>query len=250
MRSPRSGHGGLVLLGLSALLSGCSAASGIGTLLPGSSALSLLPVASTCDNVSLQPRDSTARAAGQWPTVRVERQTRTDSRDTTVLLTNQLGSFGWDSLMVRRGGLEPIWEASQQGAQRTRWDYGRTGVQVHTITDDSTIPARHERFRGPFFTFQELDLVIEALPLREGFSALLPLFSEVDDRMELDSVRVQASSPAGQWSIRFADSVIVATFLVDGATRRIVGYQHVFRKDGAAWKAGSIWERAIRSCSE
>ena len=115
-----------------------------------------------------------------------------------------------DSSLVKRHGLAPVWEVSQLGTQVKRWTY-----------------------KGDVFNFQELDDLLRSLPLREGYERILPLFSEGDDSLEMDTVRVVSRDPAGRWTLRFADPAIVATYEIDERTRRIVRHEHVSRRSGA-----------------
>jgi hypothetical protein len=115
-----------------------------------------------------------------------------------------------DSSLVKRHGLAPVWEVSQFGSKVKRWTY-----------------------KGDVFNFQELDDLLRSLPLREGYERILPLFSEGDDSLEMDTVRIVSRDPTGRWTLRFADPAIVATYEIDERTRRIVRHEHVSRKTGA-----------------
>lgn len=70
---------------------------------------------------------------------------------------------------------------------------------------------------------------MRSLPYRLGYTAILPLYSEGDDAIEMDSVAVVDARP-DRWTIRFADPAIVATYGIDAATRRIVSYDVTGRK--------------------
>jgi hypothetical protein len=115
-----------------------------------------------------------------------------------------------DSSLVKRHGLAPIREVSQFGGKAQRWTYD-----------------------GSVFNFQELDDLLRSLPLSEGYERILPLFSEGDDSVEMDTVRIMRRDPTGRWTLRFADPAIVATYEVDERTRRIVRHEYVLRKTGA-----------------
>jgi hypothetical protein len=115
-----------------------------------------------------------------------------------------------DSSLVKRHGLAPVWEVSQFDGKVKRWTY-----------------------KGDVFNFQELDDLLRSLPLREGYERILPLFSEGDDSLEMDTVRVVSRDPTGRWTLRFADPAIVATYEIDEQTRRIVRHEHVSRRSGA-----------------
>jgi len=114
-----------------------------------------------------------------------------------------------DTLLYHRHGLTPISEISEFDGKVKRWTYD-----------------------GSVFNFQELDDLLESLPLKQGYERILPLFSEGDDSTEMDTVRVVSRAPDGRWTLRFGDPAIVATYEVDERTRRIVRHEYVLRKTG------------------
>lgn len=115
-----------------------------------------------------------------------------------------------DTLLYQRHGLTPISEVSEFDGKVKRWTYD-----------------------GSVFNFQELEDLLESLPLKKGYERILPLFSEGDDSTEMDTVRIVSRATDGRWTLRFADAAIVATYEVDERTRRIVRHEHVSRKSGA-----------------
>jgi len=125
-----------------------------------------------------------------------------------------------DSALVKRHGLAPVWETSQFGGKAARWTYDGPRVNQHT-------------YDGPVFNFQELDDLLRSLPLRESYERILPLYSEGDDSLEMDTVRVMGRDAGGRWTLRFADPAIVATYGIDEKTRRIVRHEYVMRKTGS-----------------
>jgi hypothetical protein len=125
-----------------------------------------------------------------------------------------------DSALFKRHGLAPVWETAQFGGKAERWTYDGPRVNQHT-------------YDGPVFNFQELDDLLRSLPLSEGYERILPLYSEGDDALEMDTVRVMGRDAGGRWTLRFADPVIVATYGIDEKTRRIVRHEYVMRKTGA-----------------
>jgi hypothetical protein len=128
-----------------------------------------------------------------------------------------------DSSLVKRHGLAPVWEVARFGSKITRWTYDGQRVNQHT-------------YRVPVFSFQELDDLLRVLPLREGYERILPLYSEGDDSVEMDTVRVMSRSSDGRWTLRFADPAIVATYDVDEGTRQIVRHEFVLRRDGTVYR--------------
>ena len=127
-----------------------------------------------------------------------------------------------DSSLVKRHGLAPVWEVSQFGEKLQRWTYDGPRVNQHT-------------YDGPVFNFQELNDLLRSLPLREGYERILPLYSEGDDSLEMDTVRI-VSRTGARWTLRFADPAIVATYEIDDQTRRIVRHEYVLRKTGATMR--------------
>ena len=137
-----------------------------------------------------------------------------------------------DTALVMRDGLAPIWEVSRFGGRILRWEYSGKHVKRTMTHPDSGTRTTEHTYDVPVFHFNELDALIRSLPLREGFEAILPLYSEGSDELEMDSVRVM-SHANGIWSIRFADPAIVASYGVDATTRRVVRYEATLRKTGA-----------------
>jgi hypothetical protein len=125
-----------------------------------------------------------------------------------------------DSSLVERHGLAPVSEMALFGSTIKRWTYDGARVNQHT-------------YDGPVFNFQELDDLLRSLPLHEGYERILPLYSEGDDPLEMDTVRIVKRNEGARWVIRFADPAIVATYEVDERTRRIVSHEYVSRRSGA-----------------
>jgi hypothetical protein len=78
--------------------------------------------------------------------------------------------------------------------------------------------------------------------------AAMPLYSEGDDSLEVDTVRVQRRGPDGVWRIGFVDPAIVATVGVDAKSRAQTAYSHTFRKDQPSLKAGTVWRQEYAPC--
>jgi hypothetical protein len=137
-----------------------------------------------------------------------------------------------DTALVMQDGLHPVWEVSSNGTRTSRWDYSGKQVKLTFTQADSGTQTRTHAYDVPVFHFNELDVLLRSLPLREGYEAILPLYSEGSDELEMDSVRVSARGADGVWPVRFADPAIVASYGIDGATRRIVRYSVVLRRTG------------------
>jgi hypothetical protein len=219
-------------------------------LVPGSRDLESGTITERCDSLwflSQAPGETTAHAMlGQ----RKEQHVVIGQRAPTVVqvttLTSPDGSY-LDSTVFTRDGLTPISEATYAGPRVIRYRYDRNRVDV-TTTGDSAPSVTHHEYPYPLFNFEELDLLIRLLPLRPGYAALLPLYSEGDQDAEVDTLRVEGKDHAGVWHVRFADKAIVATYGIADATRAWVSYSHRFRADGPRWTAGTVWRQAFHAC--
>jgi hypothetical protein len=137
-----------------------------------------------------------------------------------------------DSSVVRRRGLAPVREVSRFGSTIDEFTYdGPRVTLVHTTPDSGTRRVQHT-YDGPVFDFQELDDLLRSLPLREGYERILPLYSEGTDTLEMDTVRVVNRAANGEWTLRFADPAITATYGIDERTRRIVRHEFTLRRNG------------------
>jgi hypothetical protein len=141
-----------------------------------------------------------------------------------------------DTALVMRDGLHPVWEVSYNGAKTTRWEYSGKRVRMAVTHPDSGTRTKDHAYDVPVFHFNELDVLIRSIPMREGFEAILPLYSEGSDELEMDTVRVNARGADGVWNVRFADPAIVATYGINAA-RKIVRYEVLPRRGGTARRA-------------
>ncbi len=218
-------------------------------LSPGSPDLTPPFLNRSCDSLWFSAHDSGARAWKDILPARVEyRPIITPGRPDALLMLTWVGGRVVDSALFWRHTLAPVWEVSEGPTRVERYTFSGTLVEVTTTITDSAPQTQEIRHPVSFFTFQELDLLVRALPLRPGYAALLPLFSEGDDSIEVDTVEVQQADSAGRWSIRFADPAVTATYVVDGHTRAFVSYEHVFRTNGPMWRAGTVWRRRSVAC--
>jgi hypothetical protein len=140
-----------------------------------------------------------------------------------------------DSLFVEREGLSPRWEHMhiQKAAITLTYDGARIR-RTRTVSDSGTTRS-DTTYVTPVFAFNEQELVLRSLPLRTGFSAIVPLYSEGSDSLEMDTVTVvgalsPASGSEGAWTVRFADPAIVETYVIDEKTRQIVSHETVGRR--------------------
>ncbi len=130
-----------------------------------------------------------------------------------------------DSALVRRDGLSPIWEIQHSGAHSIRIDYSGTRVRRSDSAPDTALRRVEHTYDVPVFHFNELNQLIRSVPLRAGYYAILPLYSEGDDALEMDTVRVEGRDSKGVWNVRFADKVIIGHYGIDGSTREMVRYE-------------------------
>jgi hypothetical protein len=137
-----------------------------------------------------------------------------------------------DTSIVKQYGLAPVREIARTGSDIDQFTYdGPRVTRIHTTPDSGTRRFEHT-YDGPVFTFAELEDLIRSLPLRAGYERILPLYSEGTDTLEMDTVRVVTRAADGQWTLRFADPDIVATFGIDERTRRAVRFEYTVRRDG------------------
>jgi hypothetical protein len=221
--------------------------SALPVLRPGSLELTGSHLQNRCDTIWYRSRDLgdttdhvilAQRQEEVLPTLR--------GKSAVLIITRTTSSI--DSAAIYREGLTPIWETSRNAQRVKQFAYEGGYVRVR-LNNANGSPILREHWYGlPVFNFVELDALIRSIPLRAGYAALLPLYSEGDDSLEVDTVRVVGVDSRGAWRIRFADPAIVATFEVHGATRQETSYSHVFRKNASAWKAGTKWLRTSSAC--
>jgi hypothetical protein len=131
-----------------------------------------------------------------------------------------------------QSGLAPVWEVSRFKSSVTRYEYAGKQVRLTVTSPDSGTKTREHSYDIPVFHFSELDVLLRSLPLRDGYEAILPLYSEGSDELEMDTVRVQSRARGGVWSVRFADPAIVSTYGINETTREIVTQEIAQRKSG------------------
>lgn len=154
-----------------------------------------------------------------------------------LITTGQQGNRSYiDSAIVRRRGLAPISEMFRFGSTEARFTYDGAKVTYTRTTPDSGTRRVEHTYAHNVFNFQELDDLLRSLPLRAGYERILPLYSEGSDTLEMDTARVVSQATDGRWTIRFADPAIVASYQVDGRTRRIVSHEFVLRRTGVRYR--------------
>ncbi len=147
-----------------------------------------------------------------------------DSHGPALLLVNSARGYS-DSAVVLRSSLRPVREVQNYFTRHRRivYEYDGNRVHVRDSTADTAARVRDNTYDGDVFHFNELSVIIRSLPLRAGYEAILPLYSEGSDALEMDTVKVIGKDDRGAWQVRFADPVIIVTHTIDPATRRITG---------------------------
>ena len=152
-----------------------------------------------------------------------------------VILIFEGGAAGQtfsDSALFMLHSLAPVWEIAQSPDVNEHFTYDGAHVTATRVKRDSGERHFDTTYAVPVFTFQLRNELIESVPLHSGYRAILPIYSEGDHALEMDTVLVTAGKAAHEWQVRYGDPVIVGTFTIDGRTREITGYSHTFRKNG------------------
>ena len=141
-----------------------------------------------------------------------------------------------DTLIVSRATLAPERETLRLSGRTMYLMYTPTSVDI-TIRRDTGVADHHVKpLAMPAFAFNEREAVVRSLPLREEYHTVLPLFSEIDEVIEMDTVsvigHVRADDAASAWRVRFADPAIVVTYEIDVTTRNVLSESITQRKSG------------------
>jgi hypothetical protein len=110
-----------------------------------------------------------------------------------------------------------------------RFDFRGEVVHQTNVVGDSSLTF-DKVYTMPVYAFSEIETIVRSLPFRPHYSAVVPLYSEGDDAVEMDSLAVVNDRPGTVWTVRFADPAVVATYGVDASSRRIVNYEVTSRK--------------------
>lgn len=130
-----------------------------------------------------------------------------------------------DSLTVDRHSLRPRDELLLIGKVARRYRYDGSRVTGTLTQPDSGAKAYDHDFPEPVFAFNEVEVLVRSIPYRVGLQVVVPLFSEVDQALERDTITVveqTSDAAAGHWVVRFADPVITTRYVVDASSRRIL----------------------------
>lgn len=126
----------------------------------------------------------------------------------TNTITSPRGTI-YDTSLVRRRTLQPIWHHSTQPRRRMRLEFRADSVTGLVTPDDSAaIPVAHAT-EAPTFDSAVMDEVIAALPLGRGYAVRIPLYIYERGGLVWFDVRV-----TGEASIAGADAQPTAAWVV------------------------------------
>jgi hypothetical protein len=192
-------------------------------LRPGNTDLDVSHIRERSDSTSYALRDAKGQPTGATAFRHDEEHLIDDARGKAVMLVNSNRDYA-DTAIVLRSSLRPIREMQHYLSRHRQlvFEYEGNRVRLRDSTADSAVRIREHTYDGDVFHFNELNLIIRSLPFREGYEAILPLYSEGSDALELDTIKVLGKDDRGAWTVRFADPVIVATHTIDPVTRRLI----------------------------
>jgi len=141
-------------------------------------------------------------------------------------------AFQWaDTVVMGQKDLVPIRESLHLQGRVIQLVYHGSVVDRSDQMPDSVAHTSTHDFGRPVYAFNQLDLLMRAIPLSAGTRVILPLYSEITAELELDTLEVTAAPTPGHrdWSLRFADPAIVTTATLDPVTRQFTSYATSFR---------------------
>lgn len=190
--------------------------------------------------MELVPADSDSAAT---PLIRMEHGMALLTGDTVLLSQHwtpinasgpQAAGSG-DSLIIVRDGLKPVFERLEaRGAVHT-FNYDGAHITGTIAPADSAARPFDSTFAESPFAFNEVDLLVRSVPFTEGYSIVVPFFSEIDEAIEHDTIAVLGQSQVNgrnAWRVRFSDPAIVADYAIAADTREILSHQLTQRKTG------------------
>lgn len=131
-----------------------------------------------------------------------------------------------DTMVYDARSLAPSRERLRVGDQVITLRYRGATVERSVQRGDSLGPVHSVTFDRPVFGFNQREELLRVTRLQPGDTLILPLYSEIDAALELDTISLVAADPStgptGAIHLRFADPAIVATVTVDTLTSRIL----------------------------
>lgn len=131
-----------------------------------------------------------------------------------------------DSLWTEAESARPRREWLRSGTKTIELRFDGRSVHRHVTSGDS-LTASDTTFAEPVFAFNQVEMLVRALPLRAGHQRIVPLYSELDAQVEYDTITVLGPKAAipGSWAIRFADPSIVQEWIVEGNGRDVLSLE-------------------------
>lgn len=188
------------------------------TLRPGDARLAARrPAGAECFAVtSIKEGDSGGRPLGS---IALEWGTRGNEQARPTWLRSAFGQQTEDTVVYDGRSLAPEREMLRVGDQRITLRYRGRTVERTVQRGDSVSPMHAVTFDRPVFAFNQRELLLRVVRLQPGDTVILPLYSEIDAALELDTIALLPSHPSRASSptvrIRFADPAIVAILTVD-----------------------------------
>jgi hypothetical protein len=131
---------------------------------------------------------------------------------------------------------DSLWTDAESARPRREWlrvgkktiELQYDGRSVHRrVTNGDSLTASDTTFAEPVFAFNQAETLIRALPLRRGYQRIVPLYSEIDAKVEYDTITVVGPNVgiAGSWTIRFADPAIVQQWIIEENGRDVLSLE-------------------------
>ena len=141
-----------------------------------------------------------------------------------------------DDLVIRRRDLLPVTETLQLPNRTTAFKYDGAKVTRTVLRPDSARGTSDQQFPLSIFAFNQMELLVQSVPLKAGYTRVVPLYSESDGKLEQDTITVLEKSTENNravWKIRFADPAIIKIISIDGVTRSLVYDETMNRRSRA-----------------
>lgn len=188
----------------------------------------------------LMKRDTVERAMGL---MEQGERFQPAGRARLLVQVQSAAAFHWsDTLTMDAESLAPKSEALYIGSRRIGLTY--RGHQITRVVQvgDSTPRTTVSTHPHVPFAFNQLDLLIRSTPLKVGYRAILPLYSEATDTLEMDTLEVLKGPARGEhiWLLRFADPAIVSRVGLDERTREIASYETTPRNGAGIMRRVSV----------
>jgi hypothetical protein len=162
------------------------------------------------------------------------------SLDDRLTLQVRGGTWGTytmrDDLVIRKRDMAPVTETLQLPNRTFSFEYDGAKVTRTTLQPDSARGTTQQQFPLSVYAFNQMELLVQSVPLTQGYTRVVPLYSESDGKLESDTITVlerTVESSRTLWRVRFADPAIIKIITIDGASRSIVYDETTNRKSKA-----------------